>query len=112
MQFFSLVARTVSISTIAVFGVLGCSQANQPITRQDNSVYAAQTVSADDAADRVDDVLDDHPSLKQFDVDAEDEGNAIVLTGRVREASQRQLAEEVAKQAAPGFTIINRINVR
>lgn len=69
----------------------------------------AQTLSADDAAEKVENAIENDATLKPFDLDADDEGNTIVIKGRVQNESQKALAENIAKQTAPGFTIVNRI---
>lgn len=73
---------------------------------------STQTLSADDAAERVEDALENDPTLKPFDLDADDEGNEIILEGTVKDASHKALAEDIAKRTAPGFTIINRIKIQ
>jgi BON domain len=86
-------------------------------TAPDNSTSAnnnttpngGRVLSVDDAAEKVGDALDKDPTLRVFDIDAEDEGNAIVLTGRVQNASQKQLAQTLSQQLAPGISIVNRI---
>jgi hypothetical protein len=67
---------------------------------------------ADDAAEKVEEAIDTHPTLKPFDLDAEDQGNEIVLTGTVREASHKALAEQIAKETARGFAIVNRLVIQ
>lgn len=72
------------------------------------SSSVAQSLSVDDAAEKVEKALENNSTLKAFDLDADDEKNTIVLKGRVQNQSQKALAETVAKQTAPGFAV-NRI---
>lgn len=120
MKTLSLYARRMSLYTIALVGLASYTQPDGawanlarfslPIAQTDDT-RIAQTKSVDDAADRVEDALENHATLKSFDLDADDEGNAIAIEGTVKDETQRTLAEEVAKQTAPGFTIINRIKI-
>jgi hypothetical protein len=119
--------QTKAIGAIAIASLLltACNQqpplsdrqtpANPAITTAPNNNTSATTpngdrvLNADDAAERVGDILDKDPTLKAFDLDADDEGNTIVLTGRVQNASQKQLAQTLSQQVAAGFSIVNRI---
>jgi BON domain len=74
-----------------------------------NTIDPTQALDLDDAAEKVEDRLDNHPTLRAFDLDANDEDNAIVLTGRVQTASQKQLAQTLAQEVAPGVSIVNQI---
>lgn len=120
MKSLNLLAKGSALVAIALFGLAACDQPNTaqpeppapgaPATQSD--APANQTLSADEMADQVEDALDSHETLGQFDLDAEDEGETIVLEGTVDQAEQSTLAEDVASQTAPDFTIVNRINVR
>jgi BON domain len=120
--------QTTAIGFIAIVPLFltACNQqptrsdlptSNNPVTTApDNNTYANNTtpnggrvLSVDDAAERVADALDKDPTLQAFDLDAEDEGNAIVLTGRVQTDDQKQLAQTLTQQLAPGVSIVNRI---
>jgi protocatechuate 3,4-dioxygenase beta subunit len=78
-------------------------------TTGNTGAATTQALSADDAAENVDDALNNYPGLEAFDLDADDEGESIVLEGRVQDQSQKTLAETAAQETAPGFPIINRI---
>jgi BON domain len=86
--------------------VVTTEPANSPTTNNPNS---ASVISIEDAAENVENALDNHPTLRAFDLDANDEGNAIVLTGRVQTDSQKQLAQALTQQVAPGVAIVNQI---
>jgi ABC-type transport system substrate-binding protein len=117
--------KGVTISIIAFLALVACGQpavqenpatnpapaTNAPVNTAPTTTNpnTSQSVSVDDAAEKVENALDNNPTLKAFDLDADDEGNAIVLTGRVQNEVQRTLAENVAKEVAPGFAIVNRI---
>jgi osmotically-inducible protein OsmY len=71
-----------------------------------------QVLSLDDAAERIDEAFDQDATLKEFDLDADDEQNTIVLEGRVRDSAQQTLAEDIAHQVAPSATIVNQIAIQ
>jgi hypothetical protein len=53
--------------------------------------------------------------LRRFDLDADSEGGRtgyIEIEGRVRNASQRNRAYDLARRTAPGYRIVNRITIR
>lgn len=81
-------------------------------TAPTTTAQANPNESADDAAERVENALENDPTLAPFDLDADDRGNAIVIKGRVQNESQRALAEQIATQTAPGFEIINEVAVQ
>jgi len=96
--------------------VAGCGQSENretpPAGMNDTATApSSQAADADDAADAVEDALENDTTLKPFDLDADDEGNNIVLTGKVQTQEQKALAESVAKRTAPNFTVVNRITV-
>jgi osmotically-inducible protein OsmY len=103
---------------IAALALTGCNQPTPQTTIPSNSAPTANapatnttapTISVDDAADRVDDALDNDANLRVFDLDVDDENDVIVLKGQVQNQSQKDLAQTIATQAAPGFSIVNRI---
>lgn len=69
-------------------------------------------MSADEMASRVERALENDVDLRPFDLDADDEGNVIVITGSVSTDALRQRAEQIARETAPGFTIENRVRLR
>ncbi|MGB3300939.1 MAG: BON domain-containing protein [Phormidesmis sp.] len=69
-------------------------------------------VDLDDLEDRVEDAFDADQTLAPFDVDADEEGDSIVLTGLVQTAEQKALAEQIAKQTAPNVPIVNQIRTQ
>jgi hypothetical protein len=45
-------------------------------------------------------------------LDADDQDNSIVLTGRVQTAEQKALAEQIARQTAPNISLNNQIVIQ
>ena len=134
MQLLKLLVKGISVSTVAVLGLGACnppntSQTTVPSTSAPTTVTGnttAPTASApatttaqtpqnqdiDDIADRVEEALDSDGTLKQFDLDADDQDNSIVLTGRVQTAEQKALAEQIARQTAPNISLNNQIVIQ
>ena len=131
MQLLKLLVKGISVSTVAVLGLGACNPPNTSQTTVPSTSAAptatenttAPTASApatttaqtpqnqdlDDIADRVEEALDSDATLKQFDLDADDRDNSIVLTGRVQTAEQKALAEQIARQNAPNISLNNQI---
>ena len=131
MQLLKLFVQGISVSTVAILGLGACSPPNNsqttvpstsaPPTATGNT--SAPTASApatttaqtpqnqdlDDIANRVEEALDSDATLKQFDLDADDRDNSLVLTGRVQTAEQKALAEQIARQTAPNISLNNQI---
>ena len=66
-------------------------------------------------ADRIESAFERDNVLRRFDLDADSEDGRnghIEIEGRVRNASQRARAYDVARRVAPGYRIINRIIIR
>jgi hypothetical protein len=131
MQLLKLFVQGISVSTVAILGLGACTSPNTsqttvpststPTTATENTTAptassptttTAQTPhneDIDDIADRVEEALDSDGTLKQFDLDADDRDNSIVLRGRVQTAEQKALAEQIARQTAPNISINNEI---
>jgi BON domain len=122
MLFSSWQNRLIGLLPIALLALTACNQTPTPtdpratddsgVTRAPATDRAAKTLpiaSIDDAAARVEKALNNHPTLRAFDLDANDQGTGIVLTGRVQTAAQKQLAKTLTQQIAPGIAIVNRI---
>ncbi|WP_332985518.1 BON domain-containing protein [Microcoleus sp. A003_D6] len=129
-----LFAKGISVSTVAILGLAACNPPNTsqttvpstsaPTTVTENTTaptapatatttaQTAQNQDIDDIADRVEDALDSDGTLKPFDLDADDRDNSIVLTGRVKTAEQKALAEQIARQIAPNISIDNQIVIQ
>ncbi|MBD1874461.1 BON domain-containing protein [Nodosilinea sp. FACHB-131] len=116
----NLFAKTIGLCAIALIGLAGCDRPNtaqtdtvtpgEPATQTD--APGNQTLDISDAADQIEDALDSDETLRPFDLDAEDEDNTIVIEGTVDDATQVTLAEDVARQTAPDFTLVNRVEVK
>ncbi|MEG3973871.1 BON domain-containing protein [Microcoleus sp. herbarium8] len=131
MQSLKLFVQGISVSTVAILGLAACTSPNTsqttvpstsaPTTATGNTTAPTASAPAtttaqtpqnqdiDDIADRVEEALDSDATLKQFDLDAEDRDNSIVLTGRVQTAEQKALAEQIARQTAPNISLNNQI---
>jgi len=132
MQFLKLLVQGISVSTVAILGLGACTSPNTsqttvpstsaPTTATENTTAPTASAPAtttaqqtpqnqdiDDIADRVEEALDSDATLKQFDLDADDQDNSIVLTGRVQTAEQKALAEQIARQTAPNISLNNQI---
>lgn len=66
---------------------------------------------AKDAAERIEDMYENHGTLKPFDLDAEEEDNRVVLKGKVDTTEHKTMAEELARQNAAGLTVVSQIVV-
>ena len=131
MQFLKLFVQGISVSTVAILGLGACTPPNTsqttvpstsaPTTATENTTAPTASAPAtttaqqtpqnqdiDDIADRVEEALDSDATLKQFDLDADDRDNSIVLTGRVQTAEQKALAEQIARQSAANVSINNQ----
>ncbi|HVF10566.1 MAG TPA: BON domain-containing protein, partial [Abditibacteriaceae bacterium] len=65
-------------------------------------------------ADRIENAFKRHSILARFDLDADAKGERtgyIEIEGRVRNASQRNRAVALARRVAPGYRIVNRIQI-
>jgi hypothetical protein len=65
-------------------------------------------------ADRIENAFERDNVLARFDLDADAEGDRtgyIELEGWVGNASQRNRAMSIARQIAPGYRIVNRIQI-
>ncbi|MEG5036025.1 BON domain-containing protein [Microcoleus sp. AT3-D2] len=131
MQLLKLLVQGISVSTVAVLGLGACTSPNTPQTTVPSTsapttatgnttvpttpapatttAQTPQNQDIDDIADRVEEALDSDITLKQFDLDADDRDNSIVLTGRVQTAEQKALAEQIARQTAANVSINNEI---
>lgn len=120
MLFSGWKTKAIALLPIALLTLTACNQAprantDSVVTTAPNNnsnnpaANTAPVADLDDAAEKVEDALDNDPALRAFDLDANDEGNGIVLKGRVQTESQKQLAQTLTQQIAPGVSIDNRI---
>jgi hypothetical protein len=78
------------------------------------AVLATSTVSFAAYADRIENAFERDRVLARFDLDANAEGGRngyIELEGRVRNAAQRNRARAMARRVAPGYRLVNRIQI-
>ena len=104
-------AQKTRAAEIAAGAAPGISIENQLRVNAGAAEREAAHEAADEADDRVEDALDADTTLRAFDLDADDEDGRLILTGDVRTAEQRTLAEDIARRVAPGVPIDNRIRV-
>jgi len=134
MQLLKLFVQGISVSTVAILGLCACTTPNTsqttvpstsaPTTATENTTAPTASAPAtttaptpqnqdiDDIADRVEEALDSDVTLKQFDLDVDDQDNSIVLTGRVQTAEQKALAEQIARQTAANVSLNNQIVIQ
>ena len=104
-------AHKVRAAEVAANVAPGISVDNQlQVDTAEASRRAADAV-ADEAEDRVEDVLDADSTLGAFNLDVDDENGRLVLEGTVRTEAQRSQAEGIARRTAPDIRIENRIRV-
>lgn len=103
-------AQKARAAQIAAGAAPGVTIDNQ--IRVDANATRSGAPDADDAEDLVEDAIEADATLRAFDLDVDDENGRLVLKGTVRTAAERTQAEEIAKRAATGIGIDNRIRVQ
>ncbi len=63
------------------------------------------------AADRIEQAFERDRILGRFDLDADSEDGHIELEGKVQNKAQRNRAVSVARRVAPGYRIVNKIEM-
>lgn len=94
----------------------GISINNQIRVAATNSTRPSQTgkapANADEAENLVSNAFEANATLNPLDIEADEaNGKGILLKGTVQTAEQKTLAENIAKQVAPGFSINNQIRI-
>ena len=98
-----LFGRLVVFATLSVSTVACTAYADSPQERQRERY-----------ADRIEAAFERDNVLARFDLEADAEGDRtgyIELEGRVHNASQRNRALSIARRVAPGYRIVNRIQI-
>jgi BON domain len=72
----------------------------------------AQRLNIKDVSKTIKSSLTQDVTLRRFDLDINPDGNTLVLTGIVQTEAQKRLAEQIARQAAIGFQVVNQIVVQ
>ena len=74
-----------------------------------NRTSAARPTDIDDIEEAVEDAIEADTSLRDIDIDVDEEDGQLVLTGTVPSAAHRTTAEEIAKRIAGTVAVVNRI---
>lgn len=74
-----------------------------------NRTSAARPTDIDDIEEAVEDAIEADTSLRDIDIDVDEEDGQLVLSGTVPSATHRTTAEEIAKRLAGTVTVVNRI---
>ena len=85
----------------------GCSR-----DREDVEAAGEPVMTDSELERRVENQINDNPSLRDVSVDADAEQNTVTLKGTVESEGQRELAMEFARNAHPGVTVNNQIEVK
>jgi hyperosmotically inducible protein len=70
---------------------------------------AARPADVDDIEDAVEDAIEADTTLKDLDIDVDEEDGQLVLSGTVPSAAHRTTAEDIAKRLAGTVTVVNKI---
>jgi osmotically-inducible protein OsmY len=74
-----------------------------------NRTSAARPADVDDIEEVVEDALEADTTLRDLDIDVDEEDGKLVLTGKVPSAAHRTTAEEIARRLAGTVTVVNKI---
>ncbi len=115
-------ATVATVATVTLLALAACGGGEQAASAGGDAVAAgdvpaaaagapAGALDADQAEDLVEDALRADSALAAFQLDADDEGERVVIEGIVATDAQRTLAAEIAGRAAPGVAIDNQVRV-
>lgn len=76
-----------------------------------NRRVSAQPRDVDDIEDQVEDAIEADSSLRDLDIDVDEEDGQIVIAGAVNTAAQQSAVEALAKRLAGTVTVVNRLKV-
>jgi len=110
--------RTTCIAAALILALAACGGRDGE-TVADTTLVAAPgapatagaALDAGEVEDRVEDALEADPTLRGFDLDADDDDNAIVLKGTVQTEAQKTQAEQAAMTVAGGLMLRNEVRV-
>ena len=77
-----------------------------------NARADARPTDVDDVEDQVEDAIEADTTLRELNIDVDEENGQIVLGGTVRSAAHKSAAEALAKQHAGNVAVVNRIRVQ
>jgi hyperosmotically inducible protein len=69
-------------------------------------------VDVDALEEQIENALEDDATLRPFDLEVDEDDGQIVITGNVRSADQKALADQIAKRLAGTVTVVNRVRVQ
>jgi len=114
MKFESRLAAVILSVGLVVpaVGAVGCGNTVRGATQDtaraaDNVAGAANTVDVKAAL-----IADDRVDTSNLNVDTDAKTNTVVLKGTVPTNEQKQIAEQVARERAKGYRIVNQLTVR
>lgn len=107
----SLVAlNLVAVLTLAPF-VTGCGNTMRG-ARQDTARVAEKVAGAAETVDvKAALIADNRVDTSNINVDTNTDANTVLLKGTVPTAAQRTLAEQIAREKAKGYRIVNQLTV-
>lgn len=102
---------------------LGCTNTGDGIEQDAEDAVAATSDLAQQAGDAVSGAVttarikaaltaDANVSADDIDVDTDDAGREVTLTGWVVTEVEKEMAEAIAQEEAPGFSVVNNVEVR
>jgi len=75
-------------------------------------VRTTDPVDVDALEEQIENALEDDATLRPFDLEVDEDDGQIIITGNVRTADQKALADRIAKQLAGTVTVVNRVRVQ
>lgn len=107
-----LTAANVALVLAAGPFVAGCGQTVQG-AKQDTANIAEKVSGAAETVDVKSALIaDKRVDTSDVNVDTNTETNTVVLKGSVPTAEQRTIAEQIAREQAKGYRIVNQLTVK
>jgi osmotically-inducible protein OsmY len=69
-------------------------------------------VDVDAIEEQVENALEEDATLRPFDLEVDEDNGQIIITGNVRTADQKALADQIAKRIAGTVVVVNRVRVQ
>jgi osmotically-inducible protein OsmY len=69
-------------------------------------------VDVDAVEEQVENALEEDATLRPFDLEVDEDNGQIIITGNVRTADQKALADQIAKRIAGTVVVVNRVRVQ
>ncbi len=99
-------------TAVATREAAGLPVDNQMKVAASFTASVTRPVDADDAEDSVEDAIDADATLKDLDIDVDEENGALVLEGSVKTAAQQTAALDLAKRIAGTVAVTSRLTVK